>query len=76
MKQGNCSGGDPGGGAGEDSKVTLDVQEEEAKVLEDGSREAHDEKGRCDHHPAVATVRRLSSLGVHLDQLLLPGVMQ
>lgn len=45
VKHGNCSGGDPGGGTGQDSKVTLDVQEEEAKVLKDSSSKAHDEKG-------------------------------
>lgn len=45
MKHGNCSGADPRGGAGRDSKVTLDVQKEEAKVLEDASSEAHNEEG-------------------------------
>lgn len=44
VKHGNRSGGDPGGGAGQDSEVTLDVQEEEAEVLEDSSGKAHDEK--------------------------------
>lgn len=45
MKHGNRSGGDPGGGAGPDPEVALDVQEEEAEVLEDSGGEAHDEKG-------------------------------
>lgn len=51
--------------------MILDVQEEEAKVLEDGSCEAHDEKGRHDHHPAVAPVRRSGSPGLHLYQVTL-----
>lgn len=51
--------------------MILDVQEEEAKVLEDGSCEAHDEKGRHDHHPAVAPVRRSGSPGLHLHQVTL-----
>lgn len=45
MKHGNGSGGDPGGGAGQDSEVSLDVQEEDAEVLEDSGSKAHDEKG-------------------------------
>lgn len=67
VKQGNGGGGDPGGRAGLDSKVTLDVQEEDAEVLEDSGGEAHDEEGRHDDHPAVPTVGgRPRSLGLHL----------
>ena len=69
MKRGNRSGGDPGSGAGRDSKVTLDVQEEVAKILEDASCEAHDEKGRHDHHPAKPPARRSSSPGLHPHRL-------
>lgn len=58
MKHGDGGGGDPRGGAAQDPEVTLDVQEEEAEVLEHGRREAHDEEGGRDHHPAVPPVRR------------------
>lgn len=70
MKHGDCSRGDPWDGAGRDSKVILNVQKEEAKVLEDASSEAHDEKGWHDNYPAITPVRRSSTTGLHLQKLV------
>lgn len=74
VKHCNGCGCHPGGSAGQDSKVILDVHEEEAEVFEDSSSKAHDDKGRCDHDPAVPPIRRSGSPGLHLQLLsrLLP----
>lgn len=59
-------GGDPGGCAGQDPEMVLDVQEEVAVILQDSSGQAGDAEGRGDHHPAVTPVRRSGSPGLHL----------
>lgn len=42
MIHGDGGGGDPRHGAEGDVKVALDVQKEEAEVLEDTGRQSHD----------------------------------
>ena len=65
MKHGYGGGGDPRRGAVKNSKVTLDLQEEEAEVFHDPGGEAHDDEGRGDDHPAIPAVWRSTLTGLH-----------